>query len=981
VETNNFFQKALHSVKRFFTSGKLASTFRITYDVVWNIFLFILIIGLFGIIFVGATGAGYFASLVKDEPIRSYASMERDIYNYEETSKLYFADNIYFGDIRSDLHREEVDLEDVSETLINAVIATEDQNFYEHNGVVPRAIVRAMAQEVVDLGTQTGGSTLTQQLIKNQILTNEVSFDRKAKEILLAMRLEKFFDKDEILEAYLNVIPYGRNSSGRNIAGIQTAAQGVFGVDASELNLAQSAYLAGLPQSPSYYTPFVRTGGLKDKEAIEPGVQRMKTVLNRMLRAEFITEEEYNEAIEYDIVADFIEPESSPTEKYGYLTAELEERAAKIIKEHLLEEDGYTLEDVENDETLNERYTELADRALRMNGYHIHSTIDKEIYDKMQEIATNFEFPERDIINEDGETESVQASGIIIENKTGRIISFIGGRGYTEENQYNYATKAKRSFGSTIKPLLVYAPAMEEGLLQPGTPIADIYTEIGPDNWDPDNYNSLYYYGMNSARTALANSYNVSAARIYNGFDTAHAYYAQAREYMKKMGITTIPDEAYEYPAQSLGSSDVYVEENTSAFTTLGNNGNYNESYMIEKITTSDGEVIYEHEQDEVEVFSPQTTYLTIDMMRDVIREGTAASFYNFVRDQSVDWAGKTGTSQDHRDAWFVGVNPNITFGAWLGFDTPYDLSEACAGCSLNHTGRILKFWGEVINNIAEINPDLITPHERFKRPEGIVERSFCEISGDLPSELCKELGLVSSDLFNIAHVPTKEDESLLSGSYVMIDGKAYVTGPNTPKEFVKDDGYMFNPEFLKERGFDELDDISEIYPLHGKRSAWEKITASSADFDFDELEDDGKDPSAPRNIRHQGDKIVWEKPNNGLIVGYYIYEATKDGKDFKKIDHTAKTEYTKFRDNAAYVITAVDYFGRESKPSSEIIIGELKKDKDKKKGKGKDKDKDSDKEKDDEKDNGKDDKDTNENDDTNNDDAQNDDSSNNDSD
>src|SRR5690625_72389 len=135
METNNFFQKALHSVKRFFTSGKLASTFRITYDVVWNIFLFILIIGLFGIIFVGATGAGYFASLVKDEPIRSYASMERDIYNYEETSKLYFADNIYFGDIRSDLHREEVDLEDVSETLINAVIATEDQNFYEHNGV------------------------------------------------------------------------------------------------------------------------------------------------------------------------------------------------------------------------------------------------------------------------------------------------------------------------------------------------------------------------------------------------------------------------------------------------------------------------------------------------------------------------------------------------------------------------------------------------------------------------------------------------------------------------------------------------------------------------------------------------------------------------------------------------------------------------------------------------------------------------------
>src|SRR5690625_5060867 len=309
-----------NKIKEIWSKGKIQRTSRITYDVVWNVILFFIIIGVMGVFFAGGVGAGYFASLVKDEPIRSYEEMEKKIYNYEETYKVYFADNKLIGDIRTDLHREEVKLENVAETLTNAVIATEDELFYDHNGVVPKAIIRAMFQEVSNSDTKTGGSTLTQQIIKNQILTNEVSFDRKTKEILLAMRLENFYDKDEILEAYLNVIPYGRNSSGRNIAGIQTAAQGVFGVDASELNLAQSAYLAGLPQSPSYYTPFVRTGGLKDKEAIEPGVQRMKTVLNRMLRAEFITEEEYNEAIEYDIVADFIEPESSPTEKYGYLT-------------------------------------------------------------------------------------------------------------------------------------------------------------------------------------------------------------------------------------------------------------------------------------------------------------------------------------------------------------------------------------------------------------------------------------------------------------------------------------------------------------------------------------------------------------------------------------------------------------------------------------------------------------------------------------
>src|SRR5690625_4144923 len=233
--------------------------------------------------------------------------MEKDIYNYEETSKYYFDNNVYLGDVRSDLHREETSLDKISDLILHAVIATEDENFYEHKGVVPKAITRAILQEALNSDVKTGGSTLTQQLIKNQVLTNEVSFDRKAKEILLALRLERFFDKDEILEAYLNVIPYGRNSSGDNIAGIQTAAQGVFGVDADELNLPQAAYLAGLPQSPSAYTPFVNTGGLKSKDGLEPGINRMKSVLKRMYDAEFINEDEYEEALDYDITEDFIE--------------------------------------------------------------------------------------------------------------------------------------------------------------------------------------------------------------------------------------------------------------------------------------------------------------------------------------------------------------------------------------------------------------------------------------------------------------------------------------------------------------------------------------------------------------------------------------------------------------------------------------------------------------------------------------------------
>src|SRR5699024_241186 len=296
----------MNKIKKNLEAGKRQRSSRITYDVVWNIVLPFLILSFIGMFFALGVGAGYFASLVKDEDVRSYESMEKDIYNYEETSKMYFDNEEYIADIRSDIHREKVSLDDISETLIQAVIATEDENFNEHNGVVPKAIVRAMLQEVTNADRKTGGSTLTQQLIKNQVLTNEVSFERKAKEILLAMRIEHFFSKDEILEAYLNIIPYGRKSTGENIAGIQTAATGVFGIDAKDLNLPQAAFLAGLPQSPSVYTPYVSGGGLKEDEDLEHGKKRMQSVLNRMYQAKYISEGEYEEALAYDIKDDFI---------------------------------------------------------------------------------------------------------------------------------------------------------------------------------------------------------------------------------------------------------------------------------------------------------------------------------------------------------------------------------------------------------------------------------------------------------------------------------------------------------------------------------------------------------------------------------------------------------------------------------------------------------------------------------------------------
>src|SRR5690625_4386814 len=850
-----FFKNTKNKIIEIWNKGTIQKTSRVTYDVFSNLLLFFIVIGAMVLLFAGGVGAGYFASLVKDEPIRSYEDMRKDIYNYEETSKLYFANDKYIGDIRSDLHREEIELEDVSDLVIQAVLATEDQSFYEHNGIVPKAIVRALYQEVASSGAQTGGSTLTQQLIKNQILTNEVSFERKAKEILLAMRLENFFEKDEILEAYLNIIPYGRNSAGRNIAGIQTAAQGVFGVDASELNIPQAAYLSGLPQNPYAYTPFLNSGEVKKEESLQLGLGRMKTVLKRMYQNDFISEEEYNEALHYDIVSDFIEPRDDSLEKYPAIVYELEKRAIEVIIEMLANEDGYIMDDLKENKDLKEQYEILAERALRMNGYNIHSTIDKELYDTMQKTASNFEHygPDKTVITKNEENEEVQeqqqveVAASLIENNTGRVLSFIGGREDTMEKHFNHATQADRSPGSTIKPF-VYASGFELGKFQPGSVVADIPLGIiiNGRQWPTNVTNS--YNGIVSVRDALTHSHNVSTVSLYRNIVDENP----AENFLEKMGYRPKPEEKTNL-SLAIGSTEVTVENNTGAFATFANNGEYVEPYWIEKITTTDDTVIYEHEVEPVEVFSPQTTYLTIDIMRDVISQGTAAYLKPLLNNQGVDWAGKTGTSQHTEDLWFVGTNPNVTLGAWMGYDDPSSIE--CKSCSYSYSQRRLLLWSSIINDLAEVDPELITPTERFKQPDGLVNRSYCAVSGMLPSKICKEAGLISSDLFNAKFVPTEEDDSLIGGDMplVMVDGETMVAGPETPEEFTvegEEGGIAFNPDFIKRMKYDELDDLSQLFPRKN-RELWEKISFDGASLkkDDDEKKEVGK-PTKPNKLK-----------------------------------------------------------------------------------------------------------------------------------
>ncbi|MER2106167.1 MAG: transglycosylase domain-containing protein [Solibacillus sp.] len=855
---------------------------RITSGVFWNLALLTIIIGLALFIFVGSVGAGYFASLVKDEPLRSKEEMRSQIFNYEETSEIYFANDVYIGKLRTDLDRRETSLSSVSPYVINAVLATEDEYFREHKGIVPKAVLRGLLQDVTNSSTQTGGSTLTQQLIKNQILTNEVSYERKAKEILLAYRLEHFMTKEEILEAYLNVIPYGRNASGRNIAGIETAANGIFGITAADLTLPQAAYIAGIPQAPFKYTPFSNKGELKSEESIQFGIDRMKTVLYRMNEVGFITDKQYNEAIAYDITQDFSSPEERPEDKYPWLTVELESRSKEIIAGILAEKDGVDPKRLKEESNLYDKYIILADRAVRSNGYRIYSTIDKDMYDAMNESARNFKYyghtykkTVKD--SETGEEKQVdvpvQVGGILLDNKTGKILSFVAGRDYKLE-ALNHATQAYRSNGSTMKPLLAYGPALEYGVIGAGSPVVDVKFTRSYDNYSPTNYTPTQELGIIPARRAVATSQNLTALRLYNSIlDKRPA------AFLEKMGFSRLTDGDYVNLSTTIGglTHGATVEENTNAYTTFANDGKFIDAYMIERIEDLDGNIVYEHKVEPVDVFSAGTAYMMTDMLRDVYTEGTATHAKSMTKFSS-DFAVKTGTTQEHKDVWLVGYNPNITLGVWLGYDQPRTLF-AFNNTYNQPSVRVNRLWASLMNSAYDINPEYVGTKEKFKQPESIVSKSFCGISGLALSNSCQSAGFARTDLFNKdIFIPTKLDNSF-----------------NSPTK------YGFNQEFINRMLGKLGGDPTKLVPSYSNQY----LTATTR----------------PKSVQAtlNGQSLTWTASTSLDVVSYRVYNVTNGGRTLVTSVAANQERHASIELGASYVVVAVNEDGKESTHSNKV--------------------------------------------------------------
>ncbi|UVI27866.1 transglycosylase domain-containing protein [Paenibacillus spongiae] len=879
------------------------------------LFIFGLLIGLL----TGGIVTGYVASFVKDEPIRSSAEIEAKVNENAITGFVYFNDGITpVGQLRTEEDRRLIEYEDLPDFVIDAVLATEDNNFDKHIGVDINGLGRAVKQKLFNEDTQTGGSTLTQQLARRVFLNLDKTDSRKVKEIFLALRLERFLTKDQILTAYLNKVPFGTGANGYNLYGIKAAAKGIFNItDLNKLHIAQAAYLAGLPQRPSAYTAFTSKGKFNEK-GFQLAMDRQKTVLGRMLETNRITPAQYDEAIKFDIRATLAKPVQKAYSTFPFLMLEAERQAAEILV--LQKYPNMTLPEVRNKEN-SAKLAEAREELLR-GGYRIHTTIDKRIYNMMQEIGSN---PEN--FTPDSKEKGVEQIGaIMLDHKTGAIIGMLEGRDFYLE-QMNHATQMTRQPGSTMKPIAAYLPALEKGLVQPGSILDDttMVLKDGQKGFHIPKNSTNKYYGLVTAREALNRSLNMPALKLYNDKVTI----SEAWKFSRKLGITTIkPEDEYAQTGVIGGLSiGVTVEELTNAYGAIANKGIMNDAYMISKITDSKGNVVYQHENRPLRVFSERTAYLMTDMLRTVISDpsGTAHALTSrFKNYGKIPIVGKTGSTSSYGDVWFMGYSPDITLGVWAGYE------KQAHTLSKDGRTRARNIWTLIMNKATAERPELF-PTKEFAKPEGIVKATVSSVSGKLPTDLTREMGKLVTDIFNKDFLPKERDDALAKMAYIPYNGVNYIPKPTTPSDMVREQIVI-----KREKPLDVL--MQEIEKAQSSMSAKSRRPLSfylprdaskDAPSKTDPRVDDGRAPSAPSNVRiepvsgQSAYRISFSSSPEKDVVGYRLYRSLNQsgyanvGSPVLTGEDTRFVNYTNGGITYTYYVTAVDVGGRESAPSA----------------------------------------------------------------
>ena len=698
---------------------------------------------------------GYAVSLFDQVSVPQTEDLVKQVNNISSISEIRYADGSMIGAIESDLLRTSVASDAISENLKQAIVATEDEHFAEHNGVVPKAVIRASLGNFISLGSSSGGSTLTQQLIKQQVVGDAPTLARKASEIVDALALERAMNKDEILTTYLNVAPFGRNNKGQNIAGAQQAATGIFGVDASKLTIPQAAFLAGLPQSPISYSPYESTGEMKSEEDIELGIKRSKDVLYNMYRTGVLSQEDYETYKAYDIKKDFLPAENVNVTAKGFLYFSALDEATNLMYDYLIKKDNVSAQEQKN-ESIQKSYRELAEKEIQNGGYRITTTIDKAIHTAMQDAVANYGY----LV--DDNTGQPEVGNVLMDNQTGAILGFVGGRDY-QSNQNNHAFNTKRSPASTTKPILAYSIAIDQGLMGSASVLSNYPTNFS--NGNPIMYVNSSGTAMMSLKEALNYSWNIPAYWTYQlllqkGVDV--------RSYMEKMGY-----EIPEYGIESLpmgGGIDVTVAQHTNGYQTLANNGVYHKKYMISKIEKTSGEVIYEHKDEPVQVYSKATATIMQSLLRDVISSQVTSSFQSDLAAinpslAGADWIGKTGTTNEDGDMWLMLSTPRLTLGGWLGHDDNRPLGKGAGHY------RNAKYMAHLVNAIQQAAPS-VWGTERFNLDSSVTSSQVLKSTGQKPGKVTingKEINvtgeMVTSYWANQAGAPTTTYRFAIGGS------------------------------------------------------------------------------------------------------------------------------------------------------------------------------------------------------------------------
>lgn len=675
-----------------------------------RLLLFAVIVACFaGVGLLTGIGKAYIETAPEVDPARLTIS-DRTSFLYDKNGKLITS-------IADTEYRDWVDIEDVPDMLKNAFIAVEDVRFYKHNGVDFKRLFSA-ALEVLGNNNSSGGSTITQQLIKNKVLGAQRNYKRKVQEAYLALQLEKKISKDDILEAYLNDIYLGESNYG-----IKTAAKDYFGKELNELTVRECAMLAGLPQSPYSYDP---RRNMYRRDKMEITDERTDHVLKCMYQAGFITLDQYRSGL-----TEHVNILEESEQKQMYDMAYFVEYAINDVIAHLIEKRG-----MEN--TAANR--SAIENELRTGGYHIYTTVDPEIQNAVQDtLSTWDQYPSladssKSVIEEtisEGVTISItepQAAAVVLDWHTGELRAVVGGRDEPQVRKgLNRAYQSYTEVGSSIKPLAVYGPALDMGV-SPATIVPNMDGII--QGWDTEQgYPSgglKSHYGPVTVRRGVMSSLNVVAARVlmkYVGGRTGLKYLTELgieEDHINKDG-----------PGLALGTSGITPIQMAAAYGTIAAGGIYKEPLSFTRVTDAAGNIVLDADElrQTRRVYKESTAWLLTDMLKDAVKSGTGTK----AKIDGMTVAGKTGTNSDYASVYFAGMTPYYSAAVWVGHDYPANrLKEGAEGGT--YAAPLWQAFMAKIHHGLE-DKDII---DADPASLGLVKCTVCSVSGKLATEECK---------------------------------------------------------------------------------------------------------------------------------------------------------------------------------------------------------------------------------------------------